>query len=191
MDDLFADERIQFFLRNRADIKVWAAIESDVMAATRDLLARAQPAIEERILAIDPDALVGRGDGGQRERIMARRGHWPPSVGLTLEWNRSVDPLGNERPKLGVFWWADPPTLVEPRNRFATAVDKQSLQRLGYKIPLEGVWPVGMWITSSPDWWRDPPAWMAGIVDLCAQAWPLVAPHIDAVLPDNWQVSGG
>ena len=27
MTDLFADERLQFFLRNREDIKTWAAIE--------------------------------------------------------------------------------------------------------------------------------------------------------------------
>lgn len=42
MSSLVDDERLQFFFRNREDIKAWAAIESDVMAATRELLARSR-----------------------------------------------------------------------------------------------------------------------------------------------------
>lgn len=191
MSDPFADERIQFFLRNRSDIKAWAAIEQDVIAATRELLASSQPAIEERLLADDPHVLVGRHDSGAFERIMARHERWPQSVGLTLEWHRSVDPLGNARPKYGVFWWADPPTLVAPRGQLVAAVDKTSIQRLGLKVPLEGVWPVGGYDSAPADWWRDPNGWLEGIVERVTTLWPLVAPHIDAVLPDNWQVTGG
>jgi hypothetical protein len=185
MDDLFGDERIQFFLRNRADIKAWAAIETDVIAATRELLARAQTGIEERMLTFDPNILVGRRDAGPWERILARREHWPESVGLTLEWHRSVDPLGTAPPKLGVFWWADPPTLEEPRTRLVQAVDKAPLQRLGFKIPMSGVWPIGMFVVAAPDWWRDAESWILGIVDQFAATWPLVAPDIDEALPDE------
>ena len=181
-DDLFADERLQFYFRNRADIKAWAAIETDAMAATRELLARAQPLIEERLLAVDDGALVGRRDSGQWERILTRHETWPESVGLALEWTRSVDPLGVNRPKAGVFWWADPPTLVAPRTRLVEVVDKKSLQDLGFKVPLEGVWPVGGRVAAAPDWWRNPDAWIAGIVDQLAGAWPLIAPQVDAVL---------
>jgi hypothetical protein len=189
MDDLFDDERIQFFLRNRADIKAWAAIESDVTAATRELLARSQPAFEERVLAMEPEALIGRGDGGQFERIVARRSHWPPTVALSLEWNRSVDPVGNSRPKMGVFWWADPPTLVDPRSRFVQTVDKAQLQRLGYKVPLDSVWPVGAYEAAATDWWRQPSAWIESIVERLTAIWPVVAPHIDEVLSPGRQSS--
>lgn len=189
--DLFADERLQFFLRNRDDIKTWAAIETDAIAATRELLARSQPMIEEGILADDDQALVGRYDGGSWERILTRREHWPASVGLTLEWNRTVDPLGANRPKVGVFWWADPPTLVEPRSRFVESVDKAKLQKLGFKVPWGGVWPVGNFVTADADWWSAPDTWIDGIVNLISSVWPLVAPHIDAVLADERQVSGG
>jgi hypothetical protein len=185
MDDLFGDERLQFYLRNRADIKTWAAIESDAIAATRELLARAQPVVGEAFAAIEPTALVRRHDSGPWERIFVQRDGWPPGVGLALEWHREVDPLSNA-PKIGVFWWADPPTLVDPRSRLGTVVDRNALQKLGYKVPMSGVWPVGAYVKSGPDWWRDPEAWIAGIAELLVAAWPLVAPHIDEVLVGIW-----
>jgi hypothetical protein len=185
MDDLFSDERIQFFLRNRADIKAWAAIEADVIAATKELLASAQGQIEEAFSTIEPTALIGRHDSGSWERLFVRRENWPSAVALALEWQpRTVDPLANG-PKVGVFWWADPPTLEAPRSRLAQLADKNALQRLGYKVPMSGVWPIGMYVKSAPDWWRDPGAWIAGIVAQMTSAWPLVAPQIDEVL-DGW-----
>jgi hypothetical protein len=191
MTDLFADERLQFFLRNREDIRTWAAIESDVAMATRELLAWAQAPIEERLAAIDPDVEVIRHDGGQWERIFARRGTWPATVGFALEWNRAVDPLGANRPKVGVFWWAEPPTLIAPRTRLVGLVDRAKLQALGYKVPLEGVWPVGARVPAGQEWWKDPEGWINGIVGMITAAWPLVAPWVDAALGDESGVSGG
>jgi hypothetical protein len=191
MDDQFSDDRIQFFLRNRADIKAWAAIEPDVMAATRELLARSQPIIEEGLLAADAGVLVGRHDSGPFERIFARHEHWPETVGLALEWHRDVDPTVNGRMTIGVFWWADPPTLVAPRTEFVRVVDSQSLQKLGYRVPFQSVWPVGVRLIAPNDWWRDPGSWVVSIVERLSAAWPLVAHHIDAALPDNWQISRG
>lgn len=180
--DPFGDDRIPFFLRNRDDIKAWAAIETDVMAATRELLARSQPLIEERLLAVDPGAIVGRHDNAAYERVFAQHAHWPSTVGLALEWIRAVDPLGRNRPKLGVFWWADPPTLVAPRTRLVQVVDRKPLHDLGYKIPMDSVWPVGAFVIAKPDWWREPEAWIAGISDQLATTWTVVAPRIDEVL---------
>jgi hypothetical protein len=189
-NDPLADERIQFFLRNREDIKTWAAIETDAMAATRELLARSQPMVEERLLSIDDHVIVGRHDNGQWERILARHEHWPASVGLALEWPRAVDPVGATRPKIGVFWWADPPTLVEPRANFVNAVDRNRLQALGYKVPLEGVWPVGGRVAATADWWREPEAWIEAIVETLGASWSLVAPAIDQLFPVEPQVNG-
>ncbi len=191
MEDLFGDERLQFFLRNREDIKAWGAIEADVMAATRELLARSLPLIEESLLAMDPNVLVGRNDSGQWERVFAQHEHWPSSVGLALEWQRTVDPLGATRPKLGIFWWAGTPDLIPPRVRFIESVDKLELQRLGYKIPLEGVWPVGTRLTSGPDWWTDPEGWIGGIVERHKPVWAAAAPLIDEMYSANPQVNRG
>lgn len=191
MTDPYADERLQFFLRNRDDIKAWAAIELDVMAATRDLLARAQPLIEERLLSLDPTVAVGRHDNGSWERILARRQEWPSSVGLALEWNRSVDPAGPNRPKVGVFWWADPPNLIEPRTRFVETVEKAKLMALGFKVPWGGVWPVGNFVTLNTTWWSESAGWIDAIVDKLGQTWPLVVPAIDRVFGGESQVSDG
>lgn len=190
LSDPLADERLQFFLRNREDIKAWAAIEPDVMSATRELLARSQVLIEERLLAIDGRIVVARHDSGPWERILARHEHWPAAIGLTLEWPRAVDPAGANRPKLGVFWWADPPSLEEPRARLASVVDRRSLLGLGYKVPLGGVWPVGRFAAATNDWWQDPDEWVASLVDLLASTWPIVAPIMDELLPVEPQVIG-
>lgn len=192
MTDSFADQRVQFFLRNREDIKRWAALEAEVTTATRELLAGSQQIIEERIAAIDPQATVGRHDSGPWERIMTRRVSWPPAVGLALEWhNRGLDPLGAYPPKIGVFWWAEPSSLIAPRARLPEIVDRLALQQLGFRVPLEGVWPVGARVASAPDWWRNPDAWLAGMIETLAAAWPLVAPGIDqALVGVEWAVSG-
>jgi hypothetical protein len=187
----FEDERIQFFLRNREDIKAWAAIEPDAMAATRELLTQSQSLIEERLAALDDHVLVSRHDSSPWERILSRRAEWPESVGVTLEWHKAVDPLGGNRPKLGVFWWADPPALEAPRARLATVVDAKALQAAGYKVPMSGVWPVGMYAVAQANWWRDPERWVATLIDHLAAAWPLVAPRIDEVLGVERRVIDG
>ena len=191
MTEAFSDERIRFFLRNREDIKAWAAIETEVTAATRELLASAQVGIAERIGSIDPSALTTRHDERQWERILVRRPLWPASVGLALEWNSSVDLLGDNRPKVGVFWWAEPPTLVAPRTRFVERVDQAGLRALGYRVPLEGVWPVGARVNAAPDWWKDPAGWLDRVVERLAASWPLVAPKVDEALGVEPGVSGG
>lgn len=190
--ELFADERLQFFLRNRDDIKAWAAIETDVIAATRELLARSQPLIEERILAVDPAAIVGRHDNASFERVLAQREHWPASIGLALEWvAKAVDPLGRNRPKIGVFWWADPPSLVAPRTRLVQTIDRKPLLELGYKVPLDGAWPVGAYVAADADWWQEPETWIGGIADRLAATWALAAPAIDQMLRIESDVGDG
>jgi hypothetical protein len=191
VDDVFDDERLQFFLRNRDDIKTWAALESEVIAATRELLAGVQPLIEERAVGLDPAAVVGRHDSGSWERIIIRHQPWPLAVGLTLEWHRNVDPLGAYPPKLGVFFWADPSHLVPVRTQFQTSAAGLGLEQLGYKVPLEGVWPVGARITGQADWWRSPASWVESIINRLIPAWPIVAPELDAALGDWSGISDG
>jgi hypothetical protein len=185
MDDVFDDERLQFFLRNRDDIKAWAALEPELVAATRDLLAQALPLIANGVASIDPLAVVGRHDAGAWERIIVRHSSWPAAVGFVLEWHRTVDPLGAYPPKLGVFFWADPSHLIASRDRFLAGVSGLGLERLGYKVPLEGVWPVGAFVAGPADWWSSPTSWIASIVDRLAATWPIVAPVLDAVLPQD------
>lgn len=191
MDDLFSDDRLQFFLRNHDDIKLWAAIESEVMAATRDLLGGAQALFHERLTAIDPSVVLGRHDTGPWERIIARHGGWPRALGLTLEWHRNVDPFGASPPKIGVFFWAESPDLVQVRSNFVAAVSGVGLETLGYKVPLEGVWPVGLHVPGSGEWWKDPAQWLDGILDKLVDAWPVVAPALDATLPGKSEASVG
>lgn len=190
MDEVF-DQRLQFFLRNREDIKTWAALETEVMAATRELLAGAQPLIEERLTALDPTAVVGRHDSGLWERIVIRHVPWPAAVGLTLEWHRSIDPVGAYPPKLGVFFWADPAHLVPVRSAFVASIASHGLEQLGYKVPLEGVWPVGARVTGPPDWWQDTAGWIDGLVERLVAAWPIVAPRLDVALAGTPGVSDG
>jgi hypothetical protein len=81
--------------------------------------------------------------------------------------------------------------LIEPRTQLLDVIDKKMLQDLGYKVPLESVWPVGGRVKATADWWREPEAWISTIVELLGATWPLVAPPIDRVLPGESQVTDG
>ncbi len=69
-----------------------------------------------------------------------------------------------------------------PTNAAGHSGAKAKLQALGYKVPLECVWPVGARLSAEPDWWHDPEGWVNGIVENLACAWPLLAPAIDDAL---------
>ena len=176
------DERIQFFLRHRNDIRAWMQIEPDVTAAVRIVLAELQPVIEERLVAIDANVTTSRRDGGRWERIMARRPVWPEQVGVTLEWEAGVDPFGSALPKVGVIFLSDRPESIPGYGSFAEACRADDgLRSAGFK-PADRVWPVMRRVAKSNDWWRDVETWTAGIVDAVVDLWPRVAPHLDAAL---------
>jgi hypothetical protein len=175
-------ERIQFFLRHRDDIREWAAIEREVISGTRELLAGLQPVIEERIVAIDPSAEVVRHDGGRYERILVRRQAWPVGIGVTLEWESSVDPFGGTLPKWGIFFVNGDLALRPARSAMAAAATAAPwVKAQGYK-PSDSVWPIVRFVPKSSTWWQDPEAWLAPIADAMVVLWPLAAPIIDGGL---------
>ena len=177
------DERIQFFLRHRDDIRGWAAIEPDVATAVRQILAATQAEIESRIVAIDAESTTARRDGGRWERIMVRRPAWPEEMGVSVEWETRVDPFGGALPKVGVILLSDAPELGRVRqNVVDLASGNATLHALGYRIPAEHVWPVMRRVPKSRDWWQDSDAWTAGIVDSVVELWPLAAPYVDQAL---------
>ena len=173
------DERVQFFLRHRNDIKQWADIERDVVAATRELLGGIQPAVEERVNAMDPLAETVRHDGGRYERIIVRRPTWPAGVGVTIEWESGVDPFGRSLPKFGIFFLGGDPAYAGARVAITTlARASTTLRTAGYR-PGDNYWPIVQYVKKSATWWHDPDAWLAPITDALVDLWPLAAPIID------------
>ncbi len=177
------DERLQFFLRHRDDIRAWAAIETEVSGAVRELLAATQADIEERLAELDPDVTTSRLDNGRWERIMVRRPAWPDAVGVSLEWETGVDPFGGALPKIGVIFLSLTPDLESARLALVELCrGAGGLQAQGYRVPAERVWPVMRRVMKSSDWWHDADAWTSGIVDRVVDLWPQVAPLIDRAL---------
>jgi hypothetical protein len=185
VDDPFGDERLQFFLRHREDIRAWAAIEKEVIEATRGILAGLQTDIDERLAAIDSDVTTARRDSASYERIMARRPVWPDWVGVTLEWETGVDPFGSRLPKYGVFV---PPNsdLDAARDRMvALAKAAPAFTSAGFRVPGGQVWPIVRWVPKSKDWWRDLNGWTEPIVQGIVDLWPKAAPMIDESLQES------
>lgn len=175
MTEQFQDDRIRFYLKNRADIREWANIEHDVTQATRDLLASIHAVIDERLLALDSTLTSSRWDGGPYERIRIGRPSWPSGFGIVLEWERAVDPFGGNLPKLGVLFVADDAARKAERERVATELGASSgLEALGYKLNPQSVWPALRRVAPSQTWWQEPDAWLGKIVDdlmeLCRRA---------------------
>jgi len=174
------NDRFRFFFRHRDDIREWAAIEQEIIAATRELLGALLPDLDELLRAIDPDVAVVRFDGGRTyERIHVRHEGWPSGVGMTLEWETSVDPFGGSLPKWGVFFLDGNPehapakALITERLR-----GSQNLRSEGY-VPGDSYWPIVRRIPKSATWWQDPAGWAAPITDALVALWPQVAPVID------------
>jgi hypothetical protein len=181
MTERLADDRLQFFLRNRDDIKSWAAIEAEVVAARDDLLERTREVIDQRLRSAG-DALVERRDDGALKRIMARDSHWPEWRGVTLEWDpKKVDPFGSAVPKIGFFWWTSSSERSPLRGEFVERCQLAGLSSLGYRVPAGNAWPVLRRQDGSRDWWHDPQRWASGLVDGVIDLWAAVAPHADVV----------
>ena len=183
MTDAFDDERVQFFLRHRTEIREWARIEHEVIAATRQLLASTQADIEARIASLDPSVTSERHDGGKYERFLVRRPVWLSGVGVMLEWESSVDPFGSSLPKYGIafFNWD---AGMEPVCARMVDIAKATpvLTGGGFKVPGGRPWPAVRWVSKSKDWWQDPEAWAGAVVDAVAGVWDVAAAVIDRTL---------
>jgi hypothetical protein len=187
-----ADDRIQFYLRHRDDIRAWAAIEAEVTAAVREILAGCQPVIDERLAIVDRDVTTSRRDGGRWERILVRRPAWPEAIGISLEWETAVDPFGTVLPKVGVIFLNSESAVESARVRTGELAQHASqLLAQGYRANAERVWPLLRRIDASRDWWRDPDAWSAGIVDRVVDLWTQTAPLVDRALAESGWVEAG
>jgi hypothetical protein len=182
----FDDERLQFFLRHRGEIRDWAAIERDVVTATRDLLGGILPDLDERLSTIDPGAGAIRRDGGRYERILVRRQDWPVDIGMTLEWQDAVDPFGGSLPKYGIFFINGEARLEPARVRIVElARATPALTGGGFRTPGDRYWPAVRWVPKSADWWHDPTAWVSSITEALVDLWPTAAAIIDRGLVES------
>ena len=186
------DKRIEFYLEHRDDIREWAAIEKDVARAVRSLLSESQADLEVRLRELDSAATTTRLDNGKYERIMLRRSSWPVELGVTLEWEKTVDPFGGSLPKIGVFFV----TKAPGESRLREAVLERcrqtgGLAALGYKIGPESVWPAMRRVEKSRDWWRDPDQWVGDITSDVIALWEKAAPAVEAALGAATEQSPG
>lgn len=180
------DERLQFFLRHRDEIREWAAIEREVVVATREILASVQDHLDERLATVDSGATTARRDGGKYERIVALRAGWPDGVGVSLEWDSGVDPFGSWLPKFGILFLNEDPVLQAARLRVASlAASTPALTAAGFKVPGDRNWPGVRWVPKSKDWWKDVDAWTSSIVESLVDLWPIAAPLIDQALDES------
>jgi hypothetical protein len=175
VDDPFGDERLQFFLRHRDDIREWAAIEKEVVSATRDILAGLQTDIDDQLAAIDPNVTTVRRDNGGYERIMVRRPSWPDWVGVTLEWEVGVDPFGSRLPKFGIFVTTTPDLNAAYSRILALSQATPAFAAGGFKMPEGRAWPMVKRIPKSKSWWQELDVWTTSITNGMIDLWPKAA----------------
>lgn len=187
--DPLADERIQFYLRHRATIREWAAIERDLAAATHQLLVGLIPLVEAAVRELDPNAEVhGQGLDGGYPRLVAMRATWPKSVSgeplaaLTLEWTPKVDPSGGSLPYYGVRVNAEDDRGKAVGEALRLLVGGSDAAQLGFKAASYVWWPVQQRLPASADWWKDTDAFRLDVVNRTATAWQALAPLIESAL---------
>lgn len=186
MSSTLLDNRIQFYLRNRATIQEWAAIEDDVRSVVIGMLDGLLAPLDAGVRVRSPRAEVTRGDGNRWRRITLRKPEWPANLSIALEWVASrVDPFGDSLPKIGVFYLADnndPADLATRATVLAAIQAADGLGKLDYTLNAETVWLTLRFVPASDDWWKKPDEWTDWIEAEVLAHWDATAPVIDRAL---------
>ena len=187
--DPLADDRIQFYLRHRAAIREWAAIERDLFEATHRIMVGLIPEIEAAVRDRDDSVIVGGvALDGSWPRIVARRATWPvspsgdPIVGVTLEWTPKVDPSGGALPYIGVRVEADHPAGKALAETLRPMVAGSDAAAAGFKASNYVWWPVQQRVHASPDWWQAVDGYRTACIDRFGTAWSVLSPLVDQSL---------
>jgi hypothetical protein len=192
--ELLSDERLRFYLRNRDDIREWARLKDGVLGETQRLLGGTTPVLEQLLLAVAPDVVVGRADRdkGRGEwpsfsRVLARRSTWPERIGITLEWPAEADPFSGRGLKYGVFAGINHPEVAAVSRDVATRI-ASSKAMLVPGTKQEPYWPLARLVPRSRTWWERPIEWRLGLCELLVGVWTEIAPMLDdAVRFDSYE----
>lgn len=186
------DPRLQFYLRNRDQIREWAALEQDLRDATRSLLFDLRRELVPLAESLGDDVVVWvEGADTSYPRFAVRRSNWlavgsQSIVAVALEWMPKVDLAGSETPWVGVRVHISEPqgkALDAPlRGAFAAS----EMSALGFTLKGYVWWPVIRRLKPNADWWKDGAvAWRQSAIDMVEETWRLASPVIDATLAAN------
>ncbi len=174
------DDRIRFYLRNRADIDEWARIRDDARAVFNQFMRTLGPHIEERL---EDGVRVGFHDN--LPRWVCWREGWPvidtehnrnPVISVPLEWTARVipdDPA--QAPYLGVLVLLDHPDGQALRSTFRDQV-LDVRERGGWHHTRQ--WPVWRRVIAEGAYWDDLDGYRKRLLDDLATAWATFSPVI-------------
>ena len=183
------DPRLQFYLRNRDQIREWAALEQEVREATRSLLFDLRRDLVPLAESLGDDVVIAvEGADSSYPRLTMRRSSWPAIgsqsiVAVALEWMPKVDLAGSETPWVGVRVQISDPQgkALDVPLRAAFAASEMSAR--GFALKGYAWWPVIRRLKRNSDWWKDGAgAWRQSAIDEYAETWRLASPVIDAVV---------
>lgn len=185
--------RLQLYLRHKADIGTWAALKSEVRAATSELHLGLQDDVEalapELSAGSDPEVNV-RNDGvGTRwPRIVIYRRTWQGDgvvlAGVALEWTTKVNPGGNERPYVGIRVERGTGHGAQLVDLLRTAVGRAGSRELPVQTG-NRYWAAYSYVDREPDWWQDIAGWRQRVMDRFVPCWHLAAPMIDEAIAER------
>lgn len=103
------------------------------------------------------------------------------ALGITLEWEKTVDPFGGALPKIGIFFHAQAAGETTIRDAVLERCRRSgAFAAVGYRVGTEPVWPVVKRVEPSRVWWRDPDAWLGATTGELIELWNIAAPVIEA-----------
>lgn len=187
LDDPLGDDRLRFFLKNRALIEQWASLGKEVTAAIDEILQGLAPEMEALASRLGQDVFSGLyGPASQWPRFAFARSTWPrvpeePLLAVTLEWQANrVNPSGPNGPYVGIRI-PDPLKVGSSVTDRLKAITKGRLR--GYTV-LSQWWPAHKRLpaTRGSEWWVDVPGWRAEMVDAVAAAWPQLESAVEEAL---------
>jgi hypothetical protein len=183
------DDRVAFYLENRAQIDEWAALKTEAVDAVFSVFRQ----LEDRLRDV-AGTLEGSPDlvpvlGGDWPDYALARPDWPSEgaaehrlVGVTLEMSRRT--LFNA-PTIPAFYVG---VRLERRSSVATddlysAVRAAAGGLTAYEAKPTPYWPIWQYIKAFPvEWWTDRDTFTDQLVDALTRAWADLAPVIDKAL---------
>jgi hypothetical protein len=191
----FSDERLRFYLRHRNQIEEWLALGKEVRTATVELFGALQPEMEALAASLGDDVRQ-RFVPGQWSSYQFWRETWPsaaagpgvavnteafPTVAVSMECPRDVDPAGDTPPSVGVS--------INSTDKELVIAIKEATKGLTGRYKRGSVWPIYRPLPAAAgvDWYQDARSWQQELVREMKEAWQELEPLIDPVLAAHAQ----
>lgn len=180
-EDHILDDRVRFYLRNRADIDEWAKLRSEAHVAFDTYFRGLEPDLESLFADTPADVRIAFHEG--LPRFVCWLDHWPltdsghPVISVALEWPKGVIPdAPDAAPYVGVLVLMNEAPAEALRAAFRQGA-VEIRDRDGWKHTK--TWPVWQRVVAEGEYWDELDDYRSELLLAVQKTWDTFAGLID------------